>query len=184
MCFVFFFCQNIGIILFVILSIAKNLFVCLRRSNFSPEQEKLEKKCSLKNFQSYFQCWTKPTYPRNSARQSTPALRDRLSLVREEFSPDKGSCSAELVGFVSTQSDKWKIFRLFRAVFPSFFVSKLTGFFIFLQIWKKVRRLADLGWITTLPGKILGKRLDGFLCIFWNRRYYFYLLCMELVLFP
>ena len=41
--------------------------------------------------------------------KSNPALRDRLSLVREEFSPDKGRCSAELVWFVSTQSDREKL---------------------------------------------------------------------------
>ena len=85
--------------------------------HFCPESQKwrillkpdvLWSKDFLKNFQPYY-LLNKPTYPDKSGRAT--------SLVREEFSPDKGSCSAELVGFASTQSDKWKIFRLFRAVF-------------------------------------------------------------------
>ena len=60
---------------------------------------KVTKKALQKIFQSYF-LLSKPTYPDKSGRAT--------SLVREEFSPDKGSCSAELVGFVSTQSDREK----------------------------------------------------------------------------
>ena len=80
----------------------------------------------------------------------------------------------------------WSFIELTWLFLYNDFIWNVNYFLInfFISLLKKSVCLADLGWITTLPGKILGKRLDGFLCIFWNRRYYFYLLCMELVLFP
>ena len=93
---------NFFIILFVILSIAKNFFICLRRPNFSPEQEKLAKKCSLKNFSVMLSvCW----FTWENGESLHPILLDSFSIF---------------ISVISMQSDKWKIFG-WRLFFPPSF---------------------------------------------------------------
>jgi len=76
-------------------------FICLRRVTFV-RSYKSNQKSFLKNFSVILSvCWTNPP--------TLAILRGRAtSLVREKFSPDKGSCSAELEGFASMQSDREK----------------------------------------------------------------------------
>ena len=80
----------------------KVLFVFVLRRVTFVQRYKSNQKIFLKNFSVILSvCWTIPP--------TLAILRGRAtSLVREEFSPDKGSCSAELEGFASMQSDREK----------------------------------------------------------------------------
>jgi len=58
-----------------------------------------------------FFCWTNPPIPTSREEQSRLAgqalpCQGGIYFINTKFSPDKGSCSAKLVGFVSTQSVK------------------------------------------------------------------------------
>ena len=87
---------------------------------------KVAKKTFKKIFQSYF-LLSKPTYPDKSGRAT--------SLVRKEFSPDKGMCSAELVGFVSIYSDRERFFNAVRVIFfYSYKISCLFGIIYYYVI--------------------------------------------------